>query len=227
VMSVSPHDFEIMQPQQVKDRYKPIPPHSTNLTEYEKTSLLKQFQKLITQSHSVIAAEHFMFQDPATYLKMYLVYGDNADYLRQPFSTKWQRRFVDFDLILGEMADKARAAAVPFYLLEVPSLAQVSILSVSAAPAANVDAGAINRELAAIAARHGVEFVDVLGNFRNTPGSNRDFYVVDGHLNADGEALIAGPLVEALIASKETAFTGCDVPVETASNQAMAKEALK
>jgi len=227
VMGVSPHDLDIMLPQQVKDRYQPMGPRNGNVAEDEKAGLLEQVRKSITESSSVFAAQHFLFQDPATYLKMYLVHGDKADFLRLPFSATWQQRFDGFDLMLGEMADKARAAHVPFYLVEIPSLAQISVLSLPASPAKNIDATAINRELAEIAARHGVEFVDVLGNFKNTPGSNKDFYMVDGHLNADGEALISGPLVEKLIDSKSGAFAGCHVPVETASNQPMAKVALK
>jgi hypothetical protein len=124
------------------------------------------------------------------------------------------------------MADKAHAAHVPFFLMEIPSLSQVSIVSMSTPPP-HVDPDAINRELASIAARHGVVYVNVLDSFRKTPGSNRDFYTVDGHENADGEALISAPLVEALIADKDSSFAGCDAPVETASPVAMAKVELK
>jgi hypothetical protein len=227
VMGVSPHDFETMLPQQVRDRYQPIPPRIGDVSEDDRAGLIARIKKSITDSRSVFAAQHFMFEDPATYLKMYLVHGDKADFLRQPFTAKWQQRFDDFDLMLGEMADKARAARVPFYLIEIPSLAQVSVLSLPGAPAKDIDATAINRELAEIAARHGVEFVDVLGNFKNTPGSNRDFFMVDGHLNADGQALVSGPLVEKLLDGNVTAFAACDLPVETASNEATVKVALK
>jgi hypothetical protein len=216
ILSISPHDLELMQSSQVVDRYKAMPAYQPAVTEFEKTSRRKKLQKLLTESSSVVAAEHFMFQDPAAYLKMYLNYGDNADYLRTPFSGKWQQRFADFDLLLGEMAQKAQAADVPFYLVEIPSLAQVSILSLKTPPA-DVDAAAINRELAAIAGRHGVRFVDVLDEFQRTPGSNKFFYMVDGHLNGDGEALISAPLVEKLIDDNSPAVAGCGEQLQTAT----------
>jgi hypothetical protein len=216
VLSISPHDLETMAHQEVVDRYLPIAPTRPSLMDRNKGADAKRLQKLVTGSRSVIAVEHFLFQDPATYLKMYLVYGDKADFLRPPFTAAWQHRFADFDLILGEMAAKAHAANVPFVLVEIPSLAQISILSLHNPPA-GVDAYAINRELAAISARHGVQFVDVLDTFRNTPASNKDFYMVDGHLNADGEALISAPLADKLAESGIPVLSGCGTPLETAS----------
>jgi hypothetical protein len=216
VFSVSPHDLETMAHQEVVDRYLPIAPARPSQLDQKKGADAKSLQKLATGSRSVIAAEHFLFQDPATYLKMYLVYGDKADFLRHPFTDAWQHRFTDFDLILGEMAAKAHAANVPFVLVEIPSLAQISILSLHAPPP-GVDAYAFNSELEAISAHHGIEFVNVLDTFRNLPGSNKDFYMVDGHLNADGEALISAPLVDKLAESNIPALSSCVAPLETAS----------
>lgn len=226
VLAISPHDIETMNAQEVRDRDKPIPPTHPAELDAKKGNDTKRLQKVLTGSRSVTAAEHFIFQDPATYLKMYLVYGDKADFLRPPFTAAWRRRFDDLDLLVGEMAAKARAAHVPFYLLEIPSLAQSSILAMQSPPSASVNAHALNQELAAIAARHGVEFVDVLDTFRKTPGANKDFYMVDGHLNAEGEALISGPLVESLIAGKESPFAGCDAS-DAEAPQAIAKVELK
>jgi hypothetical protein len=113
------------------------------------------------------------------------------------------------------MAAKAHAANVPFYLVEVPSLAQASLLSLQIPPA-NVDAREFNRKLAQISEIHGVRFVDVLDNFQKTPGANTFYYMVDGHLDADGEALISRPLVDNLLATAP-ALTSCGAELETAS----------
>jgi len=214
VMSISAYDLEIMQPAQVADRYRPVAATQTSQPG-DNSGLVRRLQKMIKSSSSVVASEHFLFQDPATYLKMYLVYGDNADYLRQPLSAKWQQRLDDFSLILGEMAAKAHAANVPFYLVEVPSLAQASLLSLQIPPA-SVDAREFNRKLAQISEMHGVRFVDVLDNFQKTPGANTFYYMVDGHLDADGEALISRPLVDNLLATAP-ALTSCGAELETAS----------
>jgi hypothetical protein len=208
VMTVTPHDLETLLPSEVADRYKPIPPLHSGVAVEDKQSALKRAQVMLTGSRTVTAIEHYLFQDPSTYLKMYLVYGDKADFLRQPFSPEWQERLNNMDLLLGEMAQKARAANVPFVLIEMPSLAQASIVSLQNQPP-KVDAEALNRRLRQISEKYGVVFVDPLDEFKKTPGSNKMFYMVDGHIDGQGQALISAPLVEELTEGKSPVLAGC------------------
>jgi hypothetical protein len=52
------------------------------------------------------------------------------------------------------------------------------------------DAGAFGSRLAAIAARNHAGYLDVIDEFRRTPESEEGFYPVDGHLNAQGHAIV-------------------------------------
>jgi hypothetical protein len=99
---------------------------------------MRRLQILITESRAVLVAEHFLFKNRDTYLRLYLRYGDKADFLRQPFSTAWQRRFDDMDLIIGGMAEKLRSANVPFIVIPVPSRAETVLLSMPRRPPASI-----------------------------------------------------------------------------------------
>jgi hypothetical protein len=214
MMTVTPYDIEHILPADFEERYKPISPHQADTTP-EKSGILKTAQGLLTGSRAVTAVEHFLFQDPATQLRMFLMYGDKADYLRPPFSSAWEKRLSVLDLLLGEMAQKAHAANAAFVLIEMPGVAQAAAIALHQPPA-GVDPGALNERLAQISSRHGIQFVNVLDEFRKTPGSNKMFYLVDGHLNGQGQALISGPLVEHLTHGAIPALSGCT----SAPNQA-------
>jgi hypothetical protein len=95
------------------------------------------------------------------------------------------------------MAQSLRDRNIPFALVLIPSTPIASALSVPSLPA-RVDPYALNRRLKAIAADHGIQFIDTLEIFHRTPGSNASFYLVDGHLNADGNGLVSDALVEQL-----------------------------
>ncbi len=40
----------------------------------------------LKSSRAVMMLQHYMYESPVTYANLYLLYGDAADYLRQPFS---------------------------------------------------------------------------------------------------------------------------------------------
>ena len=209
VIAVSPYDLETLQPADYRDRYKPIAPPSAagGVEAAQRRLFLRKAQKALTGSRTVVAVEHYMFQDPTTFLKMWTAYGDKADFLRPPFSAKWEERMKTVDLLLGEIAEKARATGGRVVLGEVPNLAQASIESLQHPPG-NLNAGALNERLGAIAQDHGIQFVNVLDTFRRTPGANRMFYVVDAHLNGEGYEMISEPLTEQLITG-QSVFRAC------------------
>ena len=49
-------------------------------------------QLVLSNSRAVVAAQHIMFQNPELYLRLYLHYGDKADFLRPPFTPAWRQR---------------------------------------------------------------------------------------------------------------------------------------
>jgi hypothetical protein len=64
-----------------------------------------------------------------------------------------------------------------------------------------------NNRLQQIAMRHGVQFVSALSEIKDGPEPNQLFYVVDTHLNAEGEALVSRVLVEQLLKKQMPALT--------------------
>lgn len=211
VITITSYDLEHLVSLNKSEDADWVPPKPAPVTAPDELGLLKRAQTVVTGSRAVTVAEHYLFEDPSTYTRLYLNYGDKADFLRQPFTPAWQSRLQDFDLLLGEMAAKFRAAHVPVVLIEIPSLAQVSLLSLQGLPA-NVDPFAFDRRLEQISAKYRIQFVSVLYDFQRTPGSNRFFYMVDGHMNGDGEALVEDSFVHQLLSGQHAALAGCRVP---------------
>lgn len=195
LFAFSPFDLENLVSADVANRMNPNLQNRT--VAHTKVSALRKVQQLFSKSSALTAVEHFLFQDPATYLRIALNNHDTAEFMSPDMSPVWNQRLANFDLLVGEMAQKADAAHVSFVLMEIPSLAQASVLNVKQPPP-NVDVYGLNRKLTGISAKHGIRFIDVMDSFQRTPGSNRMFYVVDGHLNGPGQALLVGPLVDQL-----------------------------
>jgi hypothetical protein len=180
----------------------PSAPAKTNLTP------LNRIERWLIQSRTVLMAQHFMLQDKAAYILTYMLYGDKADFLRQPFTPTWQRRFADFDLMIARMAEKMKAADVPFMIIPVPSRAEAALLSSPHLPP-HVDPFAFGHQIETIASKHGVSYLDLMQTFSQIPNAERLYYVVDGHGTAEAQKVIAEKLVEKLQDGSVAAFSHC------------------
>jgi hypothetical protein len=205
---LAPFDLEQqIDPKALAERDDPA--HRVVTTDvYEPLSLMRRIQLLITDSRTALVAEHFLLRNRDTYLRLYLHYGDKADFLRQPFTPLWQRRFADMDLIIGGMADKFHTAGVPFIVIPVPSRAEAALLSSPAVPA-GVDPFAYGHELEKIADAHGASYVDLMAPFSKIPDANSLFFIVDGHLADLGQKVVATSLTRKLVDGTIPAFAGC------------------
>lgn len=161
-------------------------------------SLVAWISDLAFDSRSLVAAQHFLFQDRATFTSLFMLHGEDADYLRVPYRAGWEKRLQDLDMLLGEMADRARAAGVPMMLVLGPQRIQTTLLDDAVRPQ-GVDPHEIGRRLAAIAARHDVLFQDTLDGFATVNDPEAMFYAVDGHMNADGHAVFARSVLDRLV----------------------------
>jgi hypothetical protein len=211
LVAVSPTDLERMDPSEVPNRYKPMPPQALDQAQLrhkmDPHHAFNAVQDLVAHSHVGIAALYFLFQDPATYVRMYLFSSERAAYLRTSLSPAWVKRLEAYDILLDEMAQKARNANVPIVLVEDPSFAQVSLVSMSNIPP-GLDPYAFNERLRQIAERHGIQFIDGLDAFRHGPAANQLFYVVDGHMNRKGCAMLGNAIAEQLIKGQRAALLG-------------------
>ena len=165
-------------------------------------------------------AQHYLFQDRATYVRLYMLHGDDAGYLRPPFGPAWEQHLADFDLLLRGMAEKAHQRGVPMVLVDAPSMVQVALLSENAR-SYGADPFAFGQRLAAIATRDGVSFIDALTGFSKNAPAEKLFYPVDGHMNAAGSAVFAGILQRRLPAIEGTPFAACRSDHRTTSRAAL------
>lgn len=196
MMSVGPYDIEHLDPSLLADRYKPI--RATGKPDAVGRSRLGRMADLAKESATATAAAHFLFQNSATLIRIYMNYGDHADYLRKPLTPAWEARLAAFEVLIAEMATKSKAQQVPFVLVEVPSLAQTAIMRMQTPPP-GVDPYQLADRLRKIAARHGVEFIDTLDAVRDGPNPNQTYYVVDTHMNAEGHGLVSRKIVKELL----------------------------
>jgi len=155
-----------------------------------------------TGSGTGAAITHFMtLNDPAfvrSRTLLYLQSYDDPGYLKVPFSPAWQRRFEILDHLLADAAENSNQAKVPVVLIEIPAIHQSGLSRMQGLPS-DVEPYAFNERMKQIAAQNGMRFVDGLDAFRPEPEINSLYYVVDGHLNAKGHAIIADALVKELI----------------------------
>jgi hypothetical protein len=161
-------------------------------------SLVAQLSDLAFDSRILVVAQHYLFQDRATFVKLFMLHGEDADYLRVPYRKGWENRLRDLDTLLGEMAARTRAAGVPMLLALGPQRIQTSLLDPAVRPP-GVDPFAIGHRIAAIAARHGILFQDTLDGFAAVHDPDSEFYAVDGHMDADGHATFARSVLTRLI----------------------------
>jgi hypothetical protein len=161
-------------------------------------SLVARLSDAAYDSRILVVAQHVLFQDRATFAKLFLLHGEDADYLRVPYGPGWEQRLRDFDVLLGDMARRSAAAGVPMLLALGPQRIQAALLDRGVRPD-GVDPFAIGRRLATIAAAHGVLFQDTLESFATVPDPDALFYAVDGHMDADGHAVFARSVLDRLI----------------------------
>jgi hypothetical protein len=173
-------------------------------------SPMKRLQNALIQERSVLVAQHFLFQNTNTFLKTYLLYGDKADFLREPLTAAWQRRFADLDVIVGGMANKAKAAGVPFVVMAVPSRAEAALLSSQKLPE-HVDPFAFGQQVGMIASKHGAVYVDLMAPFSRVTNAESLYYVVDGHLTSEGQKLTAQSLSQKLLDGSIPVFSKCEL----------------
>jgi len=210
MLAVAP--FDVQQPIEAellssRMSIQPVKPAPRRI---EALSPAERLEEALSESRTMLVAKHFVYQDEQTYVRLYLLQADRAGFLHEPFTSSWQRRFADLDLLLGEMADKIHAAGVPFLLTVVPEHAQADLLHFPDLPP-GINPYAFNKRIAAIAAKHGIVFVDVFKDFARVRDPSRLFYPADGHLTPEGHEIVSQGIVRDFMNLHVPAFSGCYV----------------
>ncbi|HEY3919325.1 MAG TPA: SGNH/GDSL hydrolase family protein [Stellaceae bacterium] len=163
----------------------------------------------LKDSRALTVAQHFLFRNLNVYLSLYLRYGDKADFLRSPFTPKWQERLQALDTIVAGLSARAQRAGVPLTLAYVPQEAQVALMAPGRTAPAGVNPAALPAAIAQIAARHNAIFVDSSLALRTHPAPERLYYQVDGHLSGKGQPIVGSYIAQTLAGKREGPFAAC------------------
>ena len=142
--------------------------------------------------HLLIASE-----SQGEYIKSYLRNGDDANFLKTKPDAKWQMQLEHFDGELAEIMGLAKNAGVPLVAAFVPNRAQAAMIAKGDWPA-GYDPFKLRDEVRDSIVSDGGYFVDILPDYRGIPSPERDYFPVDGHPDADGQAVICRFLTKAL-----------------------------
>jgi hypothetical protein len=209
IVSINPTDADVSYTDQdIGDRNQPA---ALQRKEPPRSAVTKLVRYVQDNATFVVVAQHYRFLNQEDYIKHYLQYGDMADYLRPPYTGAWAKRFSQLDILLGDIAGKARAQGVPVAFIPGISRAQAGLMSEPARPS-GVDPYAFEREFAAIDARHGILNIDPDPDFSRRPNATHLFYPVNGHLNVEGNAVFEQALTRGLLSSDLPVFQGCSKP---------------
>jgi hypothetical protein len=146
----------------------------------------------VVLKHLMIASES---QDE--YIKSYLKNGDDISFLKVEPDARWQMQLRYFGTEIAEIAALARNAAVPLVAVFAPNRAQAAMISKGDWPD-GYDPFRLKNEVRDIVVSRGGQFIDILPDYRGIPSPERNYFPVDGHPDADGQAIICRFLVKEL-----------------------------
>ncbi len=169
--------------------------------------LLTRIRNMFTNSRLRVVAQHFLYRDPGFYLSLYRNSIAKTLYMRAPLAPTLQTHVKAYGELLGQLAVRARAADVPVMLAYVPQRAQIGFAADAARPA-YIDPFALDNALRQAAADSSVSFDDTTPDFVRDPRQMDLFLRSDGHLDAQGDGVIARSLARAAV-REFAAFRHC------------------
>jgi hypothetical protein len=101
------------------------------------------------------------------------------------------------DIYAAEIEAQAKSAGVPLAAVLLPNRAEAAMLSMDRLPP-SYNPYELDEELRAMVTSHGGIYIDILPGFHHLLNTDRFFYPVDVHPNADGQAAFAELLVKEL-----------------------------
>jgi hypothetical protein len=162
-----------------------------------------RFRSRWEQTRTSVLLKHFLIanQSQSQYVDAYLKNPEDAEFLLTEPSATWKRKLNNFEGIAAEFARLAAAAAVPFAAAMIPNRGQAAMISKGNWPK-GYDPYQLDRDLRATITSHGGVYLEILPEFREIPGAEQYYFPVDGHLDAEGHAMIAGLLAQELTGSE-------------------------
>jgi len=164
------------------------------------------------------ALRHWLyeFQSQRQYIRSFLLNRPDegeAGFLKGQLSPQWQAHVSEFDSYAADIEQQAKAAGVPFAATFAPNRVQAAMISLGEWPP-GFDPYQLDRTLRSIVTSHGGTYIDILPDFRTLLGPEHLYYPLDGHPDAQGQAVLAELLAKQL--------AGGAIPELKASTSSMA-----
>lgn len=188
VLTVSETDLQLLRDAPVGTG-KPEPAAPPNL--------LRRARDVVAGSRLLYLESFLLLRNDDTYVPLFLRSGSNGDFMRAPLSDRWRFSLAILDRDVRSIAMAARRARVPLLLLFVPQRAEAAIASATRFHRL-ADPFLLPHALADIARRNGIGFADGLDFLPKEAPSDRFFYAVNGHPNAQGHAVFANAIISKL-----------------------------
>jgi len=146
-----------------------------------------------------LMVKHFLIanQSQGQYTESYLKNDTDAQFLKTQPSANWLHYMRTFQTQAAEFEKLANSAGIPFVAVLLPNRAQAAMLSMGSWPQ-GYDPCKLDDELRRIIVSDDGIYVDILPNFRSVPSAEQYYFPVDGHLDADGHAMVSRMLAKEL-----------------------------
>jgi lysophospholipase L1-like esterase len=149
--------------------------------------------------HLLQLARRIVTSSDAIYARLYLAAPGRGEFLRLPLSARPRRQLAVTEQLLKQLAAECRALNVPLVVLSIPQQFQVLQQLTQGERAGDIDVAFYDRYFAELGRRVGFTWVPTLDSLVEAEASARLYYRLDGHLSADGHAVVGKVLADALM----------------------------
>jgi lysophospholipase L1-like esterase len=148
--------------------------------------------------HLLQFARRLVTSSDAMYAKLYLAAPSRGEFLRLPLSARPRRQLAVTEQLLKQLAAESRALNVPLIVLSIPQQFQVLYRVAQGKQAGDIDVAFYDRYFAELGQRVGFTWVATLDALVEAEEPASSYYRLDGHLSAEGHAVVAGVLADTL-----------------------------
>ncbi len=166
-------------------------------TAFAKNSIPELVRNHFDRTQTSLLLRHCLYESRSLYVKSFLMGGGDADFLRTKPNAEWPNIVKKFGSDAAKFEGQAKAAGVPLVAVLVPNRAQAAMISSGEWPT-GYDPYKLDNELRSIITSHGGTYLGLLSDFRRIPDPEQHYFPLDGHLDADGNAMLSELLAEEL-----------------------------
>jgi len=152
--------------------------------------------------HLLQFARRIVTSSDAMYAKLYLSAPGRGNFLQVPLAARPRRQLAVTEQLLTQLAVDCRTLGIPLVVLSIPQQFQVLYRVTQGARATNaddIDVAFYDRYFADLGRRVGFTWVPTLDVLVQADAPTHLYYRLDGHLSAEGHAVVAGVVADALV----------------------------